>query len=292
MTDDARPGARPFLKWPGGKGQLLGELAKHVPERFGRYYEPFVGGGALFFHLSAAGRLNPDAHAVLIGDQNEALIVTYAAVRDDVEPLIRALRRYARGFDTSQQNRERLYYATRAKRIATRFDVASAGRTASAARTIFLNRTCFNGLYRVNRSGGFNVPIGDHKNPTICDAQNLRACAAALAHTQLLVGDFEASSSGAARGDFWYADPPYVPLSASSDFTAYTKEPFGLAEQERLASLARQLKKKGVHVLLSNSNTPLVRKLYKGFSMRRVLARRNVNSRADRRGCIHELLIW
>ena len=290
MTDDAHPGVHPFLKWPGGKAQLLGELSKHVPERFGRYYEPFVGGGALYFHLSATGRLRAAAkrgtHTALLGDQNEALIVAYTAVRDGVEPLVRALRRYARLFDTSQRNRKRLYYATRAKRISTRYTAAS------AARTIFLNRTCFNGIYRVNRSGGFNVPIGKHKNPTICNAKNLRACAAALAHTQLVVGDFEASSAGATRGDFWYADPPYVPLSASSDFTAYTKEPFGPAEQERLASLARHLKKKGVHVLLSNSNTPLVRKLYKGFSMRRVLARRSVNSRTDRRGPIHELLIW
>jgi DNA adenine methylase len=286
MTDDARPGVHPFLKWPGGKRQLLGELSRHVPERFDRYYEPFVGGGALFFHLSAAGRLNVDARTAVLGDQNAALIVAYTAVRDDVGPLVRALRRYARLFDTSKRNRKRIYYATRAKRIPTRYTAAS------AARTIFLNRTCYNGVYRVNRSGGFNVPIGEHKNPTICDAQNLRACAAALAHTQLVVGDFEASSAGATRGDFWYADPPYVPLSASSDFTAYTKEPFGPAEQERLASLARHLKKKGVHVLLSNSNTPLVRKLYKGFSMKRVLARRSVNSRTDRRGPIYELLIW
>jgi DNA adenine methylase len=288
MTDDGC--ARPFLKWPGGKGQLLGELSKHVPDRFGRYYEPFVGGGALFFHLSATGRLRLptklDVHEARLGDQNEALLVAYKAVRDNVEPLARALRRYARLFDTPQASRENVYYATRAKRISTRHVVAS------AARTLFLNRTCYNGLYRVNRSGGFNVPIGDHKNPTICDAENLRACATALALTQLIVGDFELSSADAARGDFWYADPPYVPLSASSDFTAYTKEPFGPAEQERLAAFASRLKKRGVHILLSNSETPLVRKLYKGFSMRRVLARRSVNSRADRRGPVHELLIW
>lgn len=290
MTGDARPAVRPFLKWPGGKAQLLGEVSKHVPERFGRYYEPFLGGGALFFYLSATGRLRAaakrGAHTALLGDRNDALIVAYTAVRDDVEPLVRALRRYARLFDTSQKNRSRLYYATRARRIPNRYTAAS------AARTIFLNRTCYNGVYRVNRSGGFNVPIGEHKNPTICDAKNLRACATSLAHTQIVVGDFEASSADATRGDFWYADPPYVPLSASSDFTAYTKEPFGPAEQERLAALARGLKKMGVHVLLSNSNTPLVRNLYKGFSMRRVLARRHVNSRTDRRGHIHELLIW
>jgi len=283
MTDEATPVAHPFLKWLGGKAQLLDELSKHVPTTFGRYYEPFLGGGAFFFHLAARPAWLTSA---VLGDQNGDLVDTYKVIRDDVDPLIRSLRRYERLYDTTHRNRKRIYYATRARKIATSNNV---GR---AARIIFLNRTGFNGAYRVNLSGGFNVPMGRYANPTICDPENLRACARALRHARILHGDFEDFSLGASRGDFWYADPPYVPRSASSDFTAYTKEPFGPAEQERLARLAARLKKKGVHVLLSNSSTPFVRKLYKGFSMRRVQARRNINSRADRRGHIDELLIW
>jgi DNA adenine methylase len=277
----ANAAPRPFLKWLGGKSQLLPELSKHIPERFGRYHEPFLGGGALFFHLAAAGRIT----RATLSDQNAGLVATYKTVRDDVESLIRALRSYSRLYDTTQARRKTIYYAVRGRTIAADQHIAA------AARLIFLNRTCYNGAYRVNKRGEFNVPIGRYANPTICDAENLRACSRILAQTTLQAADFGLTSMDAHRGDFWYADPPYVPRNASSDFTAYTKESFGPAEQERLADIARRLKKKGVHVLLSNSDTPFVRKLYKDFAIRRVQARRAVNSRADRRGTVAELLI-
>ncbi len=278
MTDAVRP----FMKWVGGKKQLLSELDKHVPAQFGEYIEPFVGGGALFFHLSATGRISK----ATLGDRNKDLIVTYRTVRDEVESLIRALRRYDHRYTKDHATRKLVFYGTRATKV------PAYNKVAAAARVIFLNRTCYNGAYRVNLQGGFNVPMGRYANPTICDADNLRACAAALRPTTLDVADFAQTSECARAGDFWYADPPYVPLSASSDFTAYTKEPFGPIEQESVATIARRLKRRGVHVLLSNSDTPLVRKLYKDFAMRRVKARRSINSRSDRRGSVGELLIW
>jgi DNA adenine methylase len=276
--------ATPFLKWAGGKSQLLPELTKQLPPKFGRYFEPFVGGGALFFHLHAAGLLR---HGATLGDSNADLVNAYAAIRGDVEPVVRRLAAYARLYVGSEAARKRYFKRVRSGRI------AAAHKSALAARVIFLNRTGYNGLYRVNRKGQFNVPHGRNGNPTICDKENLRACAKALRRVRLISGDFEKASRDAKRGDFWYADPPYVPRSATSDFTAYTKDPFGPNEQERLRDLALALKKRGVHVLLSNSDTPLVRKLYaKGFSMRRVKARRNINSVTAKRGHVRELLIW
>lgn len=268
------PVATPFLKWAGGKRQLLPEIRKHVPEKFGTYFEPFLGGGAVFFDLVAAqitGRAR-------LGDSNAELIDTYKTVCGSTEKLIEALHAHAKQHSAAH------YLAVRAAR-------AFPGVT-RAARMIYLNRTGFNGLYRVNKKGGFNVPFGKYTNPTICNEEGLRACSAALKNADIVCCDFEALTVPARRGDFVYFDPPYVPVSATSDFVGFTADGFGLADQERLVECARKLKNRGVHVLLSNADVPLVRKLYKGFEMRKVKARRNINSKGEKRGSVSELLIW
>jgi DNA adenine methylase len=267
--------AVPFLKWAGGKRQLLSELREHVPVEFGTYFEPFVGGGALFFDLFAAGRIRARAN---LGDSNSELIITYEGVRDKVEDVVRILRTH------KDKHGEAHYYATR--------DRPEAAVAQVAARMIYLNRTCFNGLYRVNRSGKFNVPIGRYANPTICDEDNLRACSLALRVVRLSCSGFSESVSAARRGDFVYFDPPYVPVSETSDFTAFTSGGFTMSDQVHLVDCARRLKGRGVHVLLSNANLPAVREIYKGFETRVVRARRNINSKGGKRGKVGELIIW
>lgn len=268
--------AAPILKWAGGKRQLLPEITKHVPMKFNRYFEPFFGGGALFFHLEAEGFM-PFARAQ-INDANESLMRCYRAVRDDVDGVIRNLRPLK--YD------EKFYYAVRAK-------FPSGTDVQRAAQLIYLNRTCFNGLYRVNRTGQFNVPFGRYTNPTICDVDGLRAASRALKTADLGSVDFGLAVGAARKGDFGYFDPPYWPASGSADFTSYTKSAFGPAEQERLRDIALVLKRRGVTVLLSNADVPPIRKLYaKGFELRKVLARRNINSAKAKRGNVGELLIW
>jgi len=271
------PIATPFLKWAGGKRQLLPEIRKHVPTQFGRYFEPFIGGGAVFFDLFPAGCGNV-LRRVWLGDSNLELTTTYTAIRDDVEEVVKTLRAHAR------LHSEKHYYYVRGLR-----DLDGA---ALAARMIYLNKTGFNGLYRVNRSGGFNVPIGSYKNPTICDEPNLRACARTLQGVEVVGADFVTLMTAARAGDFVYFDPPYVPVNRTSDFTSFTAAGFGPADQERLAECARRLKSIGVHVLLSNADLPVVRELYAGFEMRTVQARRNINSKGKKRGEVGELLIW
>lgn len=265
----ARP-ARPFLKWVGGKRQLLPELSRRLPAKFGAYHEPFIGGGALFFHLRP-----PSAY---LSDMNVRLIRTYRGVRDDPERVITLL-------DAWPHDRD-FYLALRARPIDQGDDADV------AAWMIYLNRTGFNGLYRVNRKNQFNVPFGSYEHPTICDADNLRAVSVALQGVRLEVEDFGAVLGRARPGDLVYFDPPYVPLSATSSFTSYTADGFGLAEQLRLRDVARQLKGRGVHVLLSNSAAPLVDAIYgDGFEKIPVDAARAINCKAAGRGKIRELLI-
>jgi DNA adenine methylase len=268
---DARP--RPFLKWAGGKGQLLPELLPRLPATFGAYHEPFVGGGALFFELFSAGRLG----RALLSDRNPGLIDVYTAIRDDVAGVIAALRRHRNDSDH--------FYAVRA------LDPAALSPVARAARSIFLNKTCFNGLWRENASGRFNVPFGRNANPTICDEPNLRAVSRALAAAELRVADFAEVADRAAPGDLVYFDPPYVPVSASSSFTAYHKEPFGPPQQEALRDVFGALAARGVHVVLSNSDVPFVRELYADFRIDRIEATRSINCRADRRGAVGEVVV-
>jgi DNA adenine methylase len=264
------PVGRPFIKWAGGKRQLLPCLLEHAPRDTPTYFEPFIGGGALFFALRP--------RRAVLADVNERLIRTYRGVKSNVDEVIRQLRKLP--------HTPAFFYGFRQEKIdgGTDADVA--------AWFIYLNKTGFNGLYRVNRDNRFNVPFGRYTNPTICDEPTLRACSAALAETELLVEDFAAVVAKAKRGDFVYFDPPYVPLSATSSFTSYTSLGFGETEQTRLRDTARTLKERGVHVLLSNSSAPSVRKLYAdGFDIAEVSATRMVNSKATARGAVVELLI-
>lgn len=270
----ARP--RPFLKWAGGKGQLLPELLARVARvEFRRYHEPFIGGGALFFELAASGRLGP--YKPFLSDRNANLMDAYLGVRDDVEGVIAALKRHA------ERHSKEHYYAVRAE---TPVELCE-----RAARIIYLNRTCFNGLYRENSRGQFNVPMGRYANPTICDEENLRAVARALRKAAVECRSFESVLETARPGDLVYFDPPYVPVSKTASFTAYDKDGFGPERQCRLAEVFAILSERGVYVLLSNSMTESVRELYRGFTVEEVSARRAVNSKADRRGAVPEALV-
>ncbi|MCX5769324.1 MAG: DNA adenine methylase [Candidatus Hydrogenedentes bacterium] len=267
---------RPFLKWAGGKTGLLAELLERVEaaQPFSSYFEPFIGGGALFFELARLGRLPGCA---VLSDANVNLVSAYLGVRDHVDAVIRALLRHK-----SLHSRDH-YYAVR--------DAAPRSLPARAARVIYLNRTCFNGLYRENSRGRFNVPMGRYKNPRICDESNLRACSKALQPAQLAVKPFQHVLDAGRTGDFVYFDPPYHPLSKTSSFTSYDRAGFGEKDQRLLADVFAQLSARGVKCLLSNSMTDLVRHLYADFTIEEVYAPRHVNSRPDRRGKIPEALI-
>lgn len=267
--------ARPFLKWAGGKAQLLSDLLARVPGEFTAYHEPFIGGGALFFALTAGERRGRGAS---LSDVNPNLIGAWRAIRDDVEGVIAALAPHV--------NTEEHFYAVRA------LDPAALSPAEGAARVIFLNKTGFNGLYRENSRGRFNVPFGRYANPTFCDAANLRAVACALRGVSVEARDFRTVLDRAKPGDFVYFDPPYVPVSATSYFTAYSRGgDFGPAEQTALRDVFAELAGRGVHVLLSNSDVPFVRDLYAGFSIDQVLARRNINSNPAARGAVAEVLV-
>ncbi|MFQ5691973.1 MAG: DNA adenine methylase [Nitrospinota bacterium] len=265
----------PFLKWAGGKTRLLAQFEPFFPERIGRYAEPFVGSAAVFFHL--AQRRQPSN--VVLSDSNEELINVYRVVRDDVERLIPILERHRRSHGKAH------YYRVRA------VNPENLAPTARAARLIYLNKTCYNGLYRVNARGEFNVPMGSYKNPKIFDAENLRRVSRALQGVDIRVRHFEAYVDLAKRGDFFYFDPPYHPISATSSFTSYTTGNFMEADQERLAEVYRALDRKGCRLMLSNSDCAFIRGLYRGFRLETVRARRAINSNGGGRGEITELLV-
>jgi DNA adenine methylase len=269
---------KPIVKWAGGKGKLLGELLARVPDEVRVYREPFAGGAALFFALAAeakAGRRRLDR--AVLADENVDLVACYRAVRDDVDGVIEALGGY-------RYDRE-LFYATRER------DTASMSDVERAARLVFLNRTCFNGLWRVNSSGRFNVPFGRYKNPRILDEAGLRAAHDALAAAELVHGDFTLATKDAAPGDFVYFDPPYVPVSRTASFTAYARRGFGSADQERLRVELSRLKGLGVRALLSNADTPETRALYADHAAWVVAVPRAINSDASKRGAAAELLV-
>jgi len=267
---------RPFLKWPGGKRQLLPELLQAVASagKFKRYFEPFLGGGALFFELARAGRLQRGA---FLSDINPGLMDAYRGVRDDVETVVRLLHEH------KHAHSEAHFYRVRAQVPATLAE--------RAARIIYLNRTCFNGLYRENSKGQFNTPFGRYRTPLICDEENLRAVAAALRSVDIGASGFVEAVAPARAGDLVYFDPPYAPLSKTSDFTAYSKGGFGAADHELLAAVFADLAQRGVKLMLSNSLTPGTNTLYEGFNLYRVQARRSINSKSDRRGEIAEVLV-
>ncbi len=268
---------RPFLKWAGGKSQLLAQFEALYPRRsqVRRYLEPFAGSAAVFFHL----RNLYQTGEVILADSNAELINTYRAIQQEVEEVVRLLAKHRKAH--SQEH----YYRIRARRPS---ELSSAE---LAARTIYLNKTCFNGLYRVNSRGGFNVPIGRYEDPPILDARNLRAASSALRGVELRQGHFRETLQYARKGDFIYFDPPYQPLSTTAFFTAYTRNSFTPADQEELAEVFRLLSDRGCRVMLSNSDTQLIRRLYRGFDLRTVDARRSINSKADRRGAIKEIVV-
>jgi DNA adenine methylase len=270
---------RPILKWAGGKTRLLPAILSKLPSQIGTYYEPFVGGAAVFFALAAEKRFK----RAVLADKNRELIDVYKGVKSDVDGVIHLLRNYARRHDQDT------YYATR-ELSPESLDLAQ-----RAARLIYLNKTGYNGLYRVNRSGQFNVPFGRYTNPAICNEPRLRAAAAALSArgVSIKVADFERVSERAEPGDAVYFDPPYVPLTKTASFTGYHSESFGPDEHRRLAAAFAALTKRKVAAVLSNSGGKETRLLYeaKGVEVESVLVTRPINSKSTARGAVAELIV-
>jgi len=273
--------AKPIVKWAGGKTRLLAEILERVPTTMRTYAEPFAGGAALFFALASEREEGkPGARSferAVLADRNVELVTCYRAVQGDVDAVIEALRPYR--YD------EALYYETRD------VDPTTLSAAARAARFIFLNRTCYNGLWRVNSRGGFNVPFGRYTNPRILDEEGLRVASRALADVEIELADFQAVTDRLGPGDFVYFDPPYAPVSKTSDFTAYAAGGFGPEEQRRLAGELTRLRARGVLALLSNADTPDTRLLYQDFAVDSVMAARAINSKGERRGQVSELLV-
>jgi DNA adenine methylase len=277
MQLHGKPG--PFLKWVGGKTQLLAQFEAFFPRQFQHYYEPFVGSGAVFFHLRPA--------QATLSDSNPYLIGAYRHIREHVEEVIALLNDIrSRYHALSPEEQKREYY-----RVRTSYNGLSTDSIEKTAFLIFLNKTGYNGLYRENARGGYNVPFGRYTNPSIFDETNLRSVSHVLKQVRLIHDQYFHVVQTAQDGDFVYFDPPYMPISKTSLFTSYTKGAFLLEQQAELAEVARQLARRGVQVMLSNSNSDTIRELYKDFFLHEVYASRMVNSRADLRGKIPELLI-
>lgn len=303
-TRSAQP--KPFLKWAGGKRQLLPHLRRYYPARFGGYIEPFLGSAAVFFDLHARGLV--EGHEVRLSDSSVDLIGCYSAVRDHVEDVIVELERLETGHRAAP---ERHYYEVRNERynpLRRRLASANAGRpeldargveVVLAAMLIYLNRTGYNGLFRLNAAGDFNVPMGRYERPQICDADGLRKASLALRTAHVKVTSFSHALATAQAGDFTYLDPPYVPLTRTARFTAYTAGGFGSEDQARLKEAVITLAARGVQLVLSNSAADEVTALYAddarvrraGLRAQRVQARRAINSRGGRRGPVDEYVI-
>jgi DNA adenine methylase len=296
--------ARPFLKWAGGKTQLIDQISRYFPRALlngaiRRYAEPFVGSGAVFFHVAQ----NFQVSRFFLSDINPELVLAYVTVRDAVEALISTLAGmqqdyYAMDPDEQQEHFYQVRHEFNQDRATIdfkRFDKKWVRRT---AQLIFLNRTCFNGLFRVNARGAFNVPFGRYKKPLICARDNLRAVSHLLHRAEIVHGDFTLCETFVTADTFVYFDPPYRPISATSSFTSYSMHDFGEAEQIRLASFYRHLDGKRAKLMLSNSDArngnpddDFFEELYHGFRIERVLANRMINCDASKRGKIHELLV-
>lgn len=266
--------AKPFLKWAGGKTRLLGEISKRVPESFGRYFEPFLGGGAVFLHLRS--------RRAILSDVNYHLIETYRRVRDSVEGVNDFLEFHRK------LHSEAHYYAVREW---WNWSLGAPHDLERAAQFIYLNRACFNGLWRVNSRGEFNVPFGHAPIARLRQASALRNASNALRSTELRCAHFADVLRDACEGDFVYLDPPYAPLPGKSSFTNYSPGGFGETEQRELAEVFRDLDHRGCHLLLSNSDVSLIHDLYRGFRIERVRCSRPISSKASTRGEVSELLI-
>jgi DNA adenine methylase len=270
---------KPFTKWAGGKRQLLDVLCNNMPPNYNKYFEPFVGGGALFLDIAPQN--------AVINDLNSELYYSYVAIRDNLSELIHLLNKH------SIENSKDYYYDIRSIDRDGRFEKMT--ETEKAARLLYMLRVNFNGLYRVNSKGQFNTPYGRYKNPKIVDEELLRAISNYLNNAEITIlnGDFEKAIETAQAGDFVYFDPPYVPVSETSSFTSYTSDGFGLEEQIRLRDVFIDLDRRGVYVMLSNSNVPLVRELYKDYADTTLIvgATRMINAKASGRGKIDEVLV-
>lgn len=254
--------SKPVLKWAGGKTQLIPQLVPLIPNTYGKYIEPFIGGGALFFNLSPT--------AAVIADSNEELVNLYRVIKTNPKALIKKL--------GGMKNEEEFFYETRALKR-EKLDAVTA-----AARTVYLNRTCFNGLYRVNKKGEFNVPFGKYKNPKICDVEGILSAHQCLQNTEIVLGDYkEVLKSHAQKGDLVFLDPPYLPISQYSDFKRYTKEQFYEEDHYELAAEFERLINLGCHVILTNSNHPLVHQLYSDYKVQVIQTRRNISSDSEKR---------
>lgn len=270
---------KPFVKWAGGKRQLLPVIERHVPAKFGCYYEPFLGGGAVMFHLLSK---DPDTKCK-VSDLNSDLILAYITIRDRVEELLESLENHAKNY---RKNPDSYYYQVR--------DSEPTNQIEKASRLLFLNRTCFNGLYRVNSKGKFNVPLGRYSNPNIVNEENLYAVSHALQSKKITIScrDFTAVLQDAKKGDFVYFDPPYQPVSRTANFTSYTNRNFTYEDLEKLVEVSEKLADRGCNVLHSNSNSKEVRKLFsKDWKIVEISANRAINSDSTKRTGQMELLI-
>jgi len=271
---------KPFVKWAGGKRQLIPILNQNLPESFGTYYEPFLGGGALLFHILT----DKNGQKCSISDLNSDLVLAYTTIRDRIDALITSLKNHEKNY---QKDSESYYYSIRESNPRSEIEKTS--------RLIFLNRTCFNGLYRVNSKGKFNVPLGKYSNPNIVNEENIRAVSHILqsSRTAIKCRDFEAVLRDAKKGDLIYFDPPYQPVSATSNFTSYTTKDFTYDDLTRLAELCLKLDSRGCNVLLSNSDSQEVADIFakNPWKITRISANRSINSNSKKRTGHFELLI-
>jgi DNA adenine methylase len=283
-TEILRP--KPFIKWLGGKSQLLSAIAENMPSDYNDYYEPFVGSGAVFFGTISKERTS------YINDINVRLVKTYITLRDRPSEVVRILEKLANDFNsTSSLEEKRNFYNSQKERFNS-LNFSTVNHTVlGAALFIYLNKTCFNGVYRENSKGIFNVPFGDKKRPMLVDKENIFAVSEHLAHTKIFNGDYEESISAAQKGDFIYLDPPYHPLTKTSSFTKYHKENFVEDHQKKLRNIFDKLTKKGCYVMMSNSDSQFIEDLYSGYKIIRVKANRTINCKKESRGKISELLI-
>ena len=288
---------KPFVKWVGGKGQLIGELEKYIPADgenvLTKYAEPFVGGGALLFYILSKYNFE----SLYISDTNAELINAYNVVKNNADELIKKLTEMQLAFVPMDENGRKYYYYTARDRF-NALQITEETAVEKAALFIFLNKTCFNGLYRVNKKGQFNVPMGAYKNPTICDESNLRNVSEALKNVTIVCGDYSLSKDFIDKDTFVYLDPPYRPISETAGFTAYNTECFDDNEQIRLARFIDEINLSGAKIMLSNSDPQNVNsedtffeELYKAYTINKVEAIRAINSKGDSRGKITELLI-
>ena len=290
---------RPFVKWAGGKGSLIPQITKYYPEDLktgviDKYVEPFVGGGAVLIDILQ----KYDVKEAYAYDTNKDLINAYNVIKTDVNSLINKLKKYEDEYiSLEMEDRKKYYYDVRSEYNSSEI---KDGKTSlkRAAEFIFLNRTCFNGLYRVNQNGDFNVPMGKYKNPTICDEENLEALSKLIKNVEFICGDYQTTEEIVDKNTFVYFDPPYRPLSVTSGFTSYTKDDFDDEDQKQLASYFRTLDTKDAKLMLSNSNPKNVNEedtffddIYSGFNINELQANIMINANANKRGKISELLI-